>query len=127
MLRNLQLNPLNKLATWEDIKAKRNEIELMPITLDSGLTYDYDDKAMTRFERAIAQFDNLPTLVDGKLYWKLFDNTFVPLDKPSLIAVRDELDAKQAIRAAIVFSRAEAIAAENRTLGEIQDPALWGI
>lgn len=127
MKRSLQLNPLNKVATWEQIKAKRNEIELMPITLDDGRVFDYDKDAMDRFDRAIESFDSLPTLADGKLGWKLYDNTIEYLAKADLTAVRDELKAKQAIRAAVVFSQAEILMGQGKTLGEIQDLATWGL
>lgn len=127
MKRTLQLNPLNHVTTWDQIKAKRNEIELMPIALDDGRVFDYDKDAMDRFDRAIASFDNLPTLVNGELGWKLYDNSVEMFSKDALIAVRDELQQKQAIRAAIIFARAEQLLGENRTFGEIQNLAVWGL
>ncbi|KZZ72402.1 hypothetical protein A3765_28520 [Oleiphilus sp. HI0130] len=117
----------NPAATWDQVKAQRNEIELMPITLDDGRVFDYDKDAMDRFDRAIENFDTLPTLVNGELGWKLYDNSVAFMTKAELQAVRDELKAKQAVRAAVIFVRAEQIVAEGKTLDEIQDLSLWGI
>lgn len=114
-------------ATWEQIKAKRNALEVAPITLDNGLTYDYDQQAKLRFETALAQFDNLPTLVDGKLTWKLSDNSFHPHTKAELQAAYDELQAKTAIRAAQLFMQAEVLAAGNHTVADIEDLTNWGL
>lgn len=127
MKRTLQLNPLNRVVTWDQIKAKRNEIELMPITLDDGRVFDYDKDAMDRFDRAIESFDSLPTLVNGELGWKLYDNSIEYFTKQALTAVRDELKSKQAIRAAVIFTQAEILAAQSKTLAEIQDLAIWGL
>lgn len=127
MKRSLQLNPLNVLATWDEIRTRRDEIELLPITLDSGLVFDYDTKAMQRFERAIAQFNTLPTVVNGVLGWKLADNTVAFYTQAQLIAIKQELDTKQAQRAATIFVRAEQLAGESRTFGEIQDLGVWGL
>lgn len=127
MKRSLALNPLNQVATWEQIKTKRNEIELMPITLDDGRVFDYDKDAMARFDRAIASFNDLPTLVNGELGWKLYDNSIEWMNEVELTAVRDELQSKQAVRAAVVFQQAEILATQSKTLAEINDLTTWGI
>lgn len=127
MKRSLQLNPLLVAATWEQIKAKRDELELSPITLDSGLTFDYDQQAKLRFETALSQFDNLPTLVSGELAWKLADNSFELHTKSELQAVYDELQQKTAIRAALLFAQAEALAIGSPTVGDLEDLATWGL
>lgn len=114
-------------ATWGQIKAKRDALEVAPITLDNGLTYDYDQQAKLRFETALSQFDNLPTLVDGKLTWKLSDNSFHPHTKAELQAAYDELQAKTAIRAAQLFLQAEILAAGNHTVADIEDLTNWGL
>lgn len=125
--RSIQINPLNKPASWEVIRDRRNEIELLPITLSDGRTFDYDKDAMDRFERAIEQFDFLPTLTNNTLGWKLFDNSIQFFTKAELTAVRDELKQKQAIRAALIFVRAEELAALNVTVGQVQDLTTWGV
>lgn len=127
MKRSLNINPLKKTATWEQIKTKRDALEVSPITLDNGLTYDYNEKAKLRFETALSQFDNLPTLVDGKLTWKLADNTLEPHSKAELQAVYDELQAKTAIRAAQLFMQAEILAEGNHTVADIEDLTNWGL
>lgn len=127
MKRSLQLNPLNMIATWEQIKAKRNEIELMPISLADGRVFDYDKDAMDRFDRAINSFDSLPTLVNGELAWKLYDNTLEYMTKAELTAVRDELVSKQAIRTATIFQQAELLNAQGKTLSEVNDLTNWGL
>lgn len=127
MKRSLQLNPLLVPATWEQIKAKRDELEVSPVTLDSGMTFDYDQQAKLRFETALSQFDNLPTLVDGKLAWKLADNSFELHTKTELQAVYDELQQKTAIRASLLFAQAEALAAGSPTVGDLEDLATWGL
>lgn len=127
MKRSLQLNPLLVPATWEQIKAKRDDLELSPVRLDSGLTFDYDQKAKLRFETALSQFDSLPTLVEGKLAWKLADNSFELHTKSQLQAVYDELQQKTAIRAALLFAKAEELAAGSPTVGDLEDLATWGL
>lgn len=127
MKRSLQLNPLLQPATWEQIKAKRNQLEVSPITLDSGLMYDYDQQAKLRFETALAQFENLPTLIDGQLAWKLADNTFQLHTKVELQAVYDELQSKTAIRAALLFAKAEELAAGSPTVGDLEGLSTWGL
>ena len=127
MKRSLQLNPLLVAATWGQIKAKRDELEVSPITLDSGLTFDYDQQAKLRFETALSQFDNLPTLVSGELAWKLADNSFELHTKSELQAVYDELQQKTAIRASLLFAQAEALASGSPTVGGLEDLATWGL
>lgn len=127
MKRSLQLNPLLVAATWEQIKAKRGELEVSPITLDSGLTFDYDQQAKLRFETALSQFDNLPTLVSGELAWKLADNSFELHTKSQLQAVYDELQQKTAIRAALLFAKAEELSSGSPTVGDIAELATWGL
>ena len=127
MKRSLQLNPLLVAATWEQIKAKRDELEISPITLDSALVFDYDQQAKLRFETALSQFDNLPTLIDGKLAWKLSDNSFELHTKTELQAVYDELQQKTAIRASLLFAKAEELAAGSPTVGDIAELSTWGL
>lgn len=112
---------------WRAIKAKRDELEVSPITLDSGLTFDYDQQAKLRFETALSQFDNLPTLIEGKLAWKLADNSFELHTKSELQAVYDELQQKTAIRAALLFAKAEDLSSGSPTVGDIAELATWGL
>lgn len=121
------VDPLAIVATWEQIKAKRNALEISPITLDNGLAYDYDQQAKLRFETALAQFENLPTLIDGQLAWKLADNTFQLHAKVELQAVYDELQGKAAVRAALLFAKAEELAAGAPTVGDLEGLSTWGL
>lgn len=123
----LQRNAADVPAGWRIIRAKRDELEVSPITLDSGMTFDYDQQAKLRFETALSQFDNLPTLVDGKLAWKLADNSFELHTKTELQSVYDELQQKTAIRASLLFSKAEELAAGSPTVGDLEDLATWGL
>lgn len=127
--RQIQLNPLNNLATWKDIRDKRDELEISPITVDDGRIFDFNEKTIIRFQRSIQHFDSLPTLVDGKLPWKLEDNvTFSLMTKQELTDIFAELEAKQAVRGAQLHAAAQAIVdAGTHTVKDLQNPSLWGL
>lgn len=124
MERTLLLNPDNKLATWEAIKAKRNELEVSAITV-SGITYDADKDSILRMDQALSAFDVLPTLdVNNKLGWKTFDNQVVMLSKTELQEVRDEI----AKRGSLLHFNATVIHTDGTHLmKDLNNPSLWGV
>lgn len=115
-------------ATWEQVKAKRNELRESPVTLDDGRTFDADEDSFVLFRDSIDEFDNLPGLdVNGKLPWKMTNNVYEPCSKQDLIDIYTELRTKRAVRASILQEQAEILFALNKTLIEISDPINWGI
>lgn len=121
--RSLQLNPLLKTATWEDIKAKRNEIEQSPITTAHGV-FDADRDSIIRMDSALLGFSGLPTLVNGELGWKLADNSIVFLTEAELLSVRQAIT----VRAALIFVAAETIAIGAPVqVGALNNLAIWGL
>ena len=106
MKRSLQLNPDNRPATWEQIRDLRDAHELSPVATTYG-TFDADEKAEYRLTQAIAMFDSLPTLQNGKLGWKLADNTLLPLSLAELEDAYQQIKTNRAIRAALLHAKAE--------------------
>lgn len=129
MKRSLQLNPINKTATWEQIKNKRDELEKSPVDTDLFGSFDADEISTLRLSEAIEQFDLLPTLVDGKLTWKRADNTLISLTKADLISVFDEIKQKRSIRSATLHVKAEEfrLSQSPPTVKQINDSGYWGI
>lgn len=123
MNRTLQLNPMNKVATWDDIKAKRDSLETSPITITEGV-FDADRDALLRIDSALSAFDVLPTLdVNNKLGWKTFDNQVVLLDKTQLQYLREEI----AKRAALLHFNAGVIVSGSHLVKDLDNTELWGI
>lgn len=110
---SLQLNPDLKPATSEEIKAIRDLLELSPVN-SGGLVFDANEKAIMRMERALANFVSLPTLLaDGRLYWKMADNSITAITKAQLEdALRDI-----AIRAAKLHVHAAQLQLQANTTG----------
>lgn len=106
MKRSLQLNPDNQPATWTQIRDARDAHELSPVATTYG-TFDADEKAEYRLTQAIDTFGSLPTVQNGKLGWKLADNTHVQLSLAELQDVYQQLQTNRAIRAAVLHARAE--------------------
>lgn len=106
MKRSLQLNPDHRPAIWEQIRSIRDAHELSPVTTTYG-TFDADEKAEYRLTQAIDTFGSLPTLQNGKLGWKLADNTLVQLSHSELSDVYQQLRNNRAIRAAVLHAKAE--------------------
>ena len=100
----------------------------MPITLDDGRTFDFDRDSMELMPRSISRFELLPTLdALGRLPWKDADNVYHPLTKPELIAIHEELQTKQAVRAARLQVIAEQLAANPPFVKDLDDLATWGL
>lgn len=127
MKHSLKIHPDNELATWEDVKAKRNELEVSPITLNDGRIFDFDKDAMERLERTIKGWDNIPShlLVNGKFGWKMHNNNFSFMDKAELEALVSELEVKQLQRSALNFVFAETFLNSNPTIREVKDSSNW--
>lgn len=126
MERILRLDPLKKSATWEQIKAKRDEFEQAPIDTGYG-TFDANEISTSRLSEAIEQFENLTTLVDGKLVWKLADNSLLPLSKAELEEVLSEIKRKRSIRSGQLHVKAEQfrLASEQPSVNQISDISSW--
>lgn len=106
MKRNFQINPDNNPATWEQIRDWRDAHELSPVTTTFGI-FDADEKAEYRLTQAIDTFGSLPTVQNGKLGWKLADNTVIPLSLSELEDVHEQIKTNRAIRAAVLHAKAE--------------------
>lgn len=120
--RQIRINPALKTATWEDIKAKRNELELSPITTTKG-TFDADRDSLMRIDTAVAAFNSLPTLINGQLGWKTFDNQVVFLTNAELNEIRTAI----AVRAATLHYQAGVIATGTHQVKDLDALPLWGL
>lgn len=128
MKRSALINPDYFPATWEQIKAKRDELELAPIELDDGRVFDFDKDAIDRFNGSIKHFSSLTTKTsDGLLGWKLFNDDTEFLSQQNLADILAELETKQAIRSGILHYQAQAFKASPPTVAELNDLATWGI
>ena len=127
MKRILQLDPAKAPATWDEIKAIRDSLEQAPLEA-CGYVFDVDPISLKRIEMAIEQFDELPTLdAQGRLTWKLADNSLVPVTKTELQTVYQALRRGLALRAAALHVVAESLRAmlPAVTKGQVEDPATW--
>lgn len=120
------IDPLAEAADWGQVKQVRDQIESSPITVPGQGTFDVDDVSLKRMELALANFNDLPTVVDGKLTWKRADNSFVDLTMVELQGIFDNVRRLGAIRAADLHQKAEVFFAASRPRSEIQDWATWG-
>lgn len=102
--------PAPELATWEVIKTYRNTFEQAELDTPHGLL-DVDLVAMERLCTAVKQFLFLPTVEDGKLAWKMADNTIQLFNYIELKALFEEADRLRSVRAAYLHKRAEELAA----------------
>lgn len=122
-LRQIQINPLNKTATWADIKAKREELKRSPITTSIG-TIDVDDVSFLNITTSISVFDAVANPQTNVITWKMADNSFVNVTKADL----QEVVTAVAIRANTLHTKAEEInAVGGYKIKEINDLSVWGI
>ncbi|MDP4546482.1 DUF4376 domain-containing protein [Marinobacter sp. MDS2] len=126
MKRSLQLNPDNRPATWEQIKRWRDTHEIAPVATSFGV-FDCDERSDARMAGSIEQFDNLPTLQEGKLTWKRADNTYVALTKAELEQVYAEVKTNRAARGAVLHVKAEQFWQTNPapTPAQLSDLSFW--
>lgn len=123
MKRSLQINPLNKAATWEVIKAKREELKRIPITTSIG-TIDVDNVSFQNITVAIGAFAALENPQTNTITWKMADNSFVNVTQAEL----QEVVTAVAVRANTIHTKAEEINAIGGYLvKELDDLAVWGI
>lgn len=122
MKRSLKINPDNYTATWEQIKAKREDLKRSPIATSKGV-FDVDDVSFQNISTAISSFSALSVAAGGSLNWKLNDNSSVVVSLTDLEEVRDTV----AIRANIIHYNAEVIAQTPPKVFELNDLALWGL
>lgn len=123
MQRILNVNPLNQVATWEQVKAKRNELEVSPIMVPKGI-FDADRDSIMRINTAITAFDALPNLtVNNELGWKTYDNTVVLMTKTDLVGLQEAV----AQRASLIFYYAEQIFANSTLVKDLDNLNLWGL
>ena len=102
--------PVIHYATWNDIKIYRNQFANTPVTTEKGLL-DVDSDSMETLQMAEDHFVFLPTVENGKLAWKMADNTIVYLTHAELIAMNAEAKDLRAKQVAIMFYRAEVLRA----------------
>jgi len=125
--RSLKINPLNKPATWDEIKARRDVIEQLPISLVEG-AFDADEISLKRMELALLEFANLPTLdAQSKLTWKLADNTLLPLTQVELQSVYDRVRTALAVRSATLHGSAGALLQSGALLKDLTPLSNWGV
>ena len=122
MKRLLNLNPVLKSAAWADIKTKREALKREPVTTSMG-SFDVDDVSFLNITTSIGSFAAISDAQTNKLTWKLFDNSFVDVSLTDLEEVRDAV----AVRAKLVHTNSEAINAGSYTVGDLDDPVLWGL
>jgi hypothetical protein len=123
MERILGLNPQNKTAVWDDIKAKRNELEVSPIGFNGNL-FDADRDSIMRITNAINTFAYLPTLdADNKIGWKTYDNLVVQLSVTDLMSLQTAITQ----RASLLFMNAELIKASGYLVKDLDNLSIWGL
>ena len=126
MKRSLQLNPDNRPATWEQIKHWRDTHEVAPVATTFGM-FDADERSDARMAGSISQFNNLPTLQNGKLTWKRADNSYIALTETELQQVYAEVQANRAARGAVLHVKAEQYRqmATPPTPAQLADISFW--
>ncbi|WP_417518719.1 DUF4376 domain-containing protein [Marinobacter sp.] len=126
MKRSLQLNPDNRPANWAQIKHWRDTLEIAPIHTGFGV-FDCDERSDARMAGSLEQFDNLPTLQDGKLTWRRADNTYIALTKAELAQVYADVKANRAARGAVLHVKAEQFRQMDPapTPAQLSDLAFW--
>ena len=127
MKRSLQLNPDNKPCEKREIKEWRDIHEVSPVNTSFGM-FDADPKSDQRMDRSIRRWDDLQTLDEnGKLHWKLADNSFLPMTKAELEQVYIEIDIARAARASILHYKAAVFEQQDPLplLKEVKDIAFW--
>jgi hypothetical protein len=128
--RSIQNNPDNRAAQWDDIRDIRNVLRESPITLDDGRTFDADKDSFILFNDAIADFafiDPEDLDVDGKLPWKMTNNSYTPCTQQDLIAIMTELRRKRTKRAARLQKQAEIFALNPPSVKDLKNPQNWGV
>ena len=125
---SLQVNPKNVQASWDQIRNKRDEIRISPITLNDGRTFDSDEDSFRLFYDSIDEFEHLPSEgldENGKLPWKMSNNLYTPCTKADLQAIVAELKTKRAVRAAVLQVRAEVLKVTGCTVGDLEELTTW--
>ena len=95
------------LAEWNDIKNYRDQFADTPVFIVEHGLLDVDSASMEMLQMAEDHFVFLPTVEEGKLAWKMADNTIVYLTHAELIAMNAEAKDLRAKQVAIMFYRAE--------------------
>lgn len=130
-------DPFDRLATNEEINAKRAELEVSPI-LVNGIKLDCDERSEIRMRDAIAYWDSRiiepgvfeeRKLQNGQKYnviiWTLADNSSVELTKADLAHVFNEMLIARTNRAAVLFARARKYKTNGITVRHLMDTAYW--
>lgn len=99
-------DPLDELATKEQITQARDRVEEFPILTSFGLMDADQAKSEKRMRGAIESWD---LLAIPQINWIRADNTEVLLTKENLLQVLDEVLSKRAIRALVIHSQARAM------------------
>ena len=112
-------------ATWDQIRQIRDQLETAPINVN-GHVFDADERSQRRMESALEHWESLPTLdSEGRLGWKLADNSYVYLNRYELNNVFRDIRSETAQRAVKLHLRAEELFREQRTLGEVECKSAW--
>jgi hypothetical protein len=120
-LRRLILNKdENRPATVEDIRAIRDELEQAPVNID-GNVFDISVVIFTRMDMALAHWNSLPTLVDGKLPWRMHNDTIVLFDQAVFDSTVAQLKGHVAIRGALLHVASMPLEFDGtKTKGEVR-------
>ena len=122
-----KLPMLVKPVTHKDLKHWRNVHEVSPVSTNYG-TFDADQTSDERMARSIRNWDVLNTLdAEGKLAWKMADNTYNPLTKAELQDAYDQIDAGRASRSSLLHLKAAIMGQQEYLplLRDIKDINYW--
>lgn len=131
-------DPLDRLATHEEINARHRELEISPIQVGE-LEFDCDEKSEIRMRDAIAFWDFRPLQsgvfedreIEGQtrrvIVWTLADNSTHALTKTELSDTFTAMLIARSNRGAVLFSRARKFKSDGITLRQLLDMASWGV
>lgn len=127
MKRSLQLNPIHQPGTWADIKHWRDVHEVAPVATSMG-TFDATPVSDERMARSIRRWTHLQTLdAQGKLHWKLADNSYQPMTQSELETVYNEIDINRTSRSSVLHLKAALFDQQTvkPTPAQLSDISFW--
>ena len=125
-------DPMERLATSEEIKSFHRELEQSPIIV-FGYLLDCDERSELRMRDALSTWDARPVQsgmfedLNGVrvIYWTLGNNNVIPINKNQLQSFFDEMLIQRAIRGANLYRRYRELKSSGCTLRELNDPSTW--
>lgn len=131
-------DPLDRLATHDEINARHRELEISPILVGDG-EFDCDEKSEIRMRDAITFWDHRPVapgvFEDREIHgdtrriilWTLADNTVRAFTKEQLASVFNAMLIARSNRGAVLFTRARKFKVEGVMLRDLRTREVWGI